>query len=517
MKITSRIFLVLFALLALNGCGGSGAAGGTDKPITSAPSCDVTAPGKVINENPLTESPGLSFSASLAALGTAATITGLDGSCLLRNSYFKVTSDTAFPSTIANVRAGLVFTPDDPRFQQVSTFYHAHRVRMLVSSAGGDLSGLSSLSLDAHCNVTDNAYYSPSSNFVCLGYTMSGAKKLYASDDADVIMHEFGHAINHKMASTSIMNSSSESGAIDEAMADYWALTTIGNATLSEWFLGLFDATDGLPDPYSVRIATLNHSYPADLEGEIHRDARPWTQVMWTIRQGIGSTKADSLAVRMVDLLPATARYSDAVTALQSAATSLGFTVGEIATINTALTNKGLLRTDSAAGLALSTVVGHQSVYIIDDHTYSAQVGGNCNGALDVGETALVMINPQSPIGGALLGLGVGSLASAGGSVGSIAFATGGNVAEYIRMNGTGADFVDVLDDANIFDSDDTTAWASFLIRGVTAGVVNQKFTFQPMGGVAVTIPVSFTVGSVATRATTCPLGVNNRLLWPIP
>jgi hypothetical protein len=389
----------------------------------------------------------------------------------------------------------------------------------MITGAGGDLSALSSLAFDAHCNVQDNAYYSPSGNLVCLGYSnVSAGKKIYASDDADVIMHEFGHAINHKVASTNIMNSSFESGALDESMADYWALTTIGNATLSEWFLGFFDFADATtPDPTYVRVATANHAYPADLEGQIHRDSRPWTQVMWTIRQAIGATKADALAIRMVDLLPATTRYSNAVAALQSAASSLGFTAGEITSINNALTAKGFIRTDSAAGLALSTVAGRKSVYIIDDHTKSYQVGGNCNAALDVGETALVMVNPQSPMAGAVLGAGVGTMTVTGGT-GAVSFATGGSIGDYLRMNGTNQDFVDVLLGANIFSPDDSTINASFLIRGVTAGLVTFDFVFQPMGGAPVTLPVSLTVGSVATRATTCPSGATAlRSLWPVP
>lgn len=518
--------------LVLTSCGGAGggAAGGVasgggsggSSPAAGGGSCATSAAAKVMGENPRAESPGIAFSASLAALGTAVTVTNLDGSCLLKNSTLGVVSDREFPTTIANVSQGLIFSPSDPRFQQITSYFYANRVKNVVTSSGGDISTLTGLTIDAHCTgymsggsdaARDNAFFLPSSKLVCLGYTYSGAKKLYASDDADVISHEFGHAINHTLASTSIMNSSLESGALDESVADYWALTVNNNASLSEWFLGAIDAADvANPDPFYQRVATQNNLYPQSLIGEIHFDARPFTESLWSIRQALGATKADTLVTRMMDLLPATTRYKDAVSALRSAAIASGLSAGERTSIDTILTNKGLLRTDAAADIAISNNAGRSSIYIIDDHTYSYQVGGNCNGTLDVGETALVMVNLESA--GSALGLlvGTGSTSSAG-----VSFPAGGTVAEYMRLNGGGADFVDVIRTSGV-QYDDVTAYASLLISASTSGVKNFNLAITTMSGATVNVPFSLTVGSTATRATTCASGsIANRSLWPKP
>ena len=507
LKARSGLFLLFAATLGLGGCGGGGGGGGTPNlggGGVAVAACVTSVAAKAIAENPRTESPAIAFSGNLAGLGSNVTLTGLDGSKSLAT-----------------------FDPNNPRFQQVNAYFYATRARDMAVAAGADLSQLVSLKIDAHCvsaggfSSTNNAFYLPSANELCFGFFMSGGKKLYASDDSDVIMHEFGHAITHKIASTAIMNSSFESGSIDEGTADYWALTVNGNAALSEWFLGAIDASDANPDPFFQRVATQNHSYPQSMVGEIHFDSRVWAEALWTIRTTLGSTKTNQLVVRAVDLMPATTRYKDGVTAIQSAGSLLNMSgtlsAADLVTIDNALTAKGLKRSDSAVGVALSTDPGHTSRYIIDDHSFSFQVGGNCNGALDVGETAMVMFNLQTMAGGAVLGLGVGTLAAAGGSIGTATIVAAGSTAEYMRLNGNADDFVDVLATSGVF-SDDATVGASFLIRGDTAGAVNMTLNFTPMGGAAVAIPVTFTVGAVATRATNCPGGLTaNRALWPVP
>lgn len=531
MGLVSGVFV-----LGVSGCGGGGADSGTvsgssvrgggNSGNSGGLACATTIAAKVIGENPRAESPGLAFTASLAGRGTLVTLTGLDGSCALKNSFLQVTADDEFPNDIALVGAGLdLLDPTNPRFQQLSTYFYANKLKDLIIARGGDLSQLSGVALDAHClnaggtSSVNNAFYLPASNQVCLGYTTNGGKRLYASDDADVILHEFGHAVSHKLSSTNIMYSTFlESGAIDEGIADYWAHTNTGNASLSEWFLGSIDNIDaGNPDPYYQRVATQNNLYPQSMVAEIHFDSRPWAEALWAIRGALGAAKADQLVVRMLDLLPSTLYFREAVSALQSAALSLGFSGSERAAIDNVLAAKGLLRSDSATGLTLSNKAGHKGVYIIDDHAFSYQVGGNCNGVLDVGETALVMVNVRSAAGAGMIGLGTGTLANGVGSVGSVSLVTGGTIAEYMRMNGAAADFVDVLATSGVF-SDDATVAASFLIRGETAGLVNQTLFFTPMGGATVSIPISFTVGSNATRPTNCPGGaLENRALWPVP
>lgn len=467
---------------------------------------------KIFNENPFVGSgdPNLSYSAVLlSGYTTSAVLSGLDQSCLIRSDHYKVVSDTLYPSQVGTVTSSSqIYAPTSPQFQQFNAFYYANQTKSLLTGLGADLSSLGMVSIDAHCNQSNNAYFSPYSKELCFGYhSMGGGKYVWAADDSDVIMHETGHSMNHTLASTDILNSSGEAGAIDEAVADYWALTKNGNPKLAEWFLGSIGAA-------YIRDASLNLSYPASMVYEIHDDSRVLAEVLWDLRSAgnLGANTTDALVKRALQLLPATARYKNFYNAFYTAAGPgfLNLSAAQKSLIATKFQNKGLGRSDDATGLRLSTT--HTQVYVIDDHTYSVQSGGNCNGQLDVGETALVLVNLENP-NGADMGMGV---VASGAAPAGTTIPAGGNVGEFFRLNAN-SDFKTSLPAGST--RKDATAMAAFLISASTAGVKNFSLSFTPMyadptGAMVqhpdVTLNFSLTVGSAATST-----GCTNGALWP--
>jgi len=509
-----RILLLMIVPLVLGvlSCGPVGTqvevTGDTPPIITgSCSSGPTSAAAKIFIENPKIASGNnsLLFTANLNSYSSDVTVDGLDGTCLLQNKNFRIISDTLYPDTIALPSNGLVFLPNDPRFQQVMAYHNANTLQKRVTSIGSDISALGMITIDAHCSVTNNAYFSPSSKKLCFGYiNAGGGKKLWAADDADVIVHEAGHSINHTLSTTSILNSSGEAGAMDEAYADYWALTINQNPVISEWFLGALESIYSLTG--ISRNASDNHFYPGSMVYEIHDDSRVYSEVLWDLRSSsnLGTNKTDKLVATSLVLLPSTTRFKDGAQALQDAAALLGYSASDKSLITTKLQNKGLIRSDSAANLRLSTVSGRKTVYVIDDYTYTSQSGGNCNATLDVGETALVLVNLENPTGNEM---GMGSIALTSVPSG-ISVATGGGVGEYFRLNAND-DFVDTLNDSGVYKEDATVA-ASFLITASSAGNKNFTMSFTPMGGAAVNINFSLTVGSSAANSSCV-----NAALWP--
>lgn len=465
----------------------------------------------VFNENPRTGSGNatLPFNANLlSSMTTAATLSGLSGNCVLQSSRYQISSDGLFSSSVLKpTSSSQAYAPDSPYFQQLNSFFYAQALKTLVvDDLGASLSGR--ITMDAHCNQADNAYFSPSSKHLCFGYHNEGGKKVWAADDADVVIHEAGHTVNHGLASTSIMNSTTEAGAIDESLADYWALTVLNDGQLSEWFLGALGAS-------YVRDATANHSYPGSLTYEIHDDSRILTEVLWDLRDSsnLGKSDTDKLVKRALQLMPSTSRFSEFYEAFYDASgpSFLNLSPAKRALIVTKFTNKGIHRADSAAGLRLSTL-GTQ-VHVIDDHSYSFLSGGNCNGTLDVGETALVLVNLEN-VAASDMGVGVATLgaAPAGTSVPS-----GGEVGEYFRLKAS-TDFVNSLPAAGS-SRDDATMMASFVIRANTSGAKNFSLSFRPMHadptgntsqGADVTVNFSVNVGTAATSSSCA-----NNSLWP--
>lgn len=468
----------------------------------------------IFNENPRTSSGdyGLPFSSNLIAGYTiAASLSGLAGNCDLENSLFIIERDSLYPSHLPRITAANQgFAPNAPEFQQLNSFYYADKLRLLMASLSADLTALGKVELDAHCSYANNAFYSPSANYVCLGYIdQGGGKKLWAADDADVVIHESGHAINHALASTSILSSTGEAGALDEAIADYWAETTLNDGQLAEWFLGALGAS-------YIRDSTASHLYPATMEYEVHDDARPISELLWDLRASgnLGKATTDRLVKTALELLPGTTRFADFYQALYDASgpAFLNLSAAERNLIVSKFTAKGIHRADDASALRLATAGGAvKQLYIIDDHTISAQAGGNCNGQLDVGETALVLVNLENP--GSAMGMGVATIGTppAGTSI-----PPGGQIGEIFRLS-QNSDFVSSLPSGS--SRTDATIMAAFLIKASSAGLKNFTFDFAPMyadptgtlaQGAHASLGFSLTVGSAATSSS-----CTDASLWP--
>lgn len=467
----------------------------------------------IFDENPRTHNSTLAFNSTLVVGQTfSTTLGGLNGTCVLQSDRFKISKDSLFPNNLTRISgSNTALAPSQPEFQQVNSFYYATSLRNTLVSLGADLSGLGMASLDAHCNQKDNAFYTPSTKEVCLGYTdVGGGKKVWAADDADVVVHESGHSMNHTLASTNIMNSSAESSALDESIADYWAFTVLNDPQLAEWFLGAISSS-------LVRDATQNHLYPDSMVSEPHDDGRVLTEVLWDLRQSsnLGKSTTDQLVKKALQLLPATTRFADFYNRfyLASGPTYLNLSAAQRSLIVNKFTAKGIHRADSASGLRLSTASGVNQVFVIDDHSISGQAGGNCNGVLDVGETALVLVNLENP-NNTKMGIGVATLGTAPSG---IQIPSGGQIGEFHRF-GANSNFVSSLPTSSS-NRDNATINAGFLIKATSAGVKNFSLTFVPMysdptGGAAVgttaTVSFSLTVGTTATSSS-----CTNGSLWP--
>ena len=125
---------------------------GTNNPVPSVPgSCangSTSAAVSIFNENPRTSCGNLSlaFTTSLTSTMTvASTLTGLDGTCLLQNERYSITTDTLFGSNIASLNPAtnsLSYLPTQPEFQQVNSFYYAASLKALLTSLNADLSAM---------------------------------------------------------------------------------------------------------------------------------------------------------------------------------------------------------------------------------------------------------------------------------------------------------------------------------------------------------------------------------------
>ncbi len=104
-------------------------------------------------------------------------------------------------------------------FNDAMTYFHLDQNQRYIQSLGyvgptGIQEGSISADTDG-VNGADNSYYVPGSNRLSFGHGC-----VDDNEDADVILHEYGHAIHHGISNSWF---GGDTGAIGEGFGDYWA------------------------------------------------------------------------------------------------------------------------------------------------------------------------------------------------------------------------------------------------------------------------------------------------------
>jgi len=121
------------------------------------------------------------------------------------------------------------------------------------------------------------------------------------AEDAEVIVHEYGHAVHD--AQVPGFGTSVEAGSIGESFGDYFAVS-VGLAAAAQYGWPVeaeeacpmdWDATSYTSAPHCIRRFDRDFTI-ADANGGVHHDGQIWSQALWEIRQGyptLGLTTAD--------------------------------------------------------------------------------------------------------------------------------------------------------------------------------------------------------------------------------
>ncbi len=261
----------------------------------------TTGTGKVFAPNPVATLQDLSLTdqkdADYAALQPAyriRTLTNLDGSGYLRGDWAIVRSETGNPAF--SDTNSFVYGRNDDRFEQVMGYYWVTEAQKYLQSLGFGTTRrpINKVQQKIRLNQlgVDNSYATDKQDELRFG--KGGVDD---AEDAEVILHEYGHAIHFSQSATFYV--SNESGAIGEGFADYFAMTvsralapTPDPACIADW-----DSVSYTAGPvHCLRRIDRDLHYPADLNGEVHHDGMIWSRALWDIRNNLGdSVKADTL------------------------------------------------------------------------------------------------------------------------------------------------------------------------------------------------------------------------------
>ncbi len=294
LKRLSRIGIVTVLLLAFlvspaaAGKTGSGATTGIGQVF-------LPNPVAFLQDQTLTDQKDANYPALKPAYQLA-TLTNLDGSGFLRGDWANIVSETG-PAAFSPDNS-FIFTRDDDRFEQVMAYYWVTQAQLYIQSFGfgSTLRPINMESQDVRINQygIDNSYSWDKHDVLRFG--KGGVDD---AEDAEVILHEYGHAMQDSQATPfGNFGFSEEAGSIGEGFGDYFAVTvsnvvapTPDPACVADWDSVSYTSSV----PHCLRRVDLDLHYPEDLNGRIHHDGQIWSRALWDIRGELGHVKADTL------------------------------------------------------------------------------------------------------------------------------------------------------------------------------------------------------------------------------
>jgi hypothetical protein len=270
----------------------------------AAAASGATGSGTVFLPNPVAELQDQSLTdqkdADYPALRRAyhvVQLTNLDGSGYLVGDWANVVSETGKPAfSAAN---SFHYNRHDDEFEQVMAYYWVTEAQKYIQSLGFGrwFAPVNMESQDVRINQfgADNSFSWDKKDLLRFG--KGGVDD---AEDAEVILHEYGHALQDSQQLPFGYGFSTEARSIGEGFGDYWAVTvsnviapTPDAPCVADW-----DSVSYTADvPHCLRRVDTNLHYPEDLNGRVHHDGQIWSRALWDVRQKLGNITADTIVL----------------------------------------------------------------------------------------------------------------------------------------------------------------------------------------------------------------------------
>jgi hypothetical protein len=259
---------------------------------------DFNGTGRVFNPNPVVtlRDPTLrdEDDADYPALAPAyriVTLTHLDGSGFLRGDFARIAYDDA--QTAYSGSNDFDYGRSSTYFSQTMAYYHITTAQEYIQSLG--FTDVNNEPQDVFPDAVpdDNSFYSPASDAISLG--TGGVDD---AEDADIILHEYGHAIQDDQVPG--FYGATDANAIGEGFSDYWAVTMSQpvNGGYDVACMGDWDAVGraGL-DLQCDRRVDLDITVDNRLFFEEHWDGQIWSRALWDVNQALGRDIANTIVL----------------------------------------------------------------------------------------------------------------------------------------------------------------------------------------------------------------------------
>ena len=266
-------------------------------------------------------------------------LTHLDGSGFLRGDYANVYSSTgnlAFSPTNA-----FAYTRHQDEFEQVMAYYWITEAQLYIHSLGFGSSLRPINDRPQAVRINQLGYDNSFATDHPKNELRFGKGGVDDAEDAEVILHEYGHAIHE---GSGFVFATEEAGAISEGFGDYWAADvsqlvapTPDPACVADWDSTSYTSTV----PHCLRRVDSPRHYPEDLNGEVHHDGTIWSRALWDMHNALGNVIADTIILQGQIDFPGTSMKDLATRYVATAKLLYGNAAA--AAVTTAFQNRGIL------------------------------------------------------------------------------------------------------------------------------------------------------------------------------
>ena len=188
-----------------------------------------------------------------------------------------------------------VYPCNNDRFEEAMVYYHVDSVQRKIQSLGySGATGIFDRPIAAHAHYFSdcNAFYDSVNRGLHFGDGTGCTYKTDAAEDADVIVHEYGHALQDDLVPGWGVGSASQAEqawAMGEGFGDFMAAVTFGDPCIGEWFsfggacLRNLENTNHYPEAFDAcRQAPPQPAEP-------HCAGLIWGGALWDLVQALGS------------------------------------------------------------------------------------------------------------------------------------------------------------------------------------------------------------------------------------
>jgi Zn-dependent metalloprotease len=276
---------------------------------------DANGKGRVFNPNPVVTLNDTTLEDNSPIADSAyseVTLENLDDSGML-DGLFASTRTTS--NRINRPDHQFNFSRSNRGFKEVMVYYHIDTIQRYIQEIGFNnvLNHQIAISIDGRSD--DNSHYSPGTKDLTFG--TGGVDD---AEDAEIIAHEYGHAIQDDQVPG--WGESHEAGSMGEAFGDYLAASFFADIkpSILRLTIGNWDAVAYSGDePPCLRRLDSNKRYPKDIVREVHADGEIWSACLWELRAALGSRISDKLIIAHHFLLTRFATFENGANALITA------------------------------------------------------------------------------------------------------------------------------------------------------------------------------------------------------